>query len=102
MDITLNGALVIELAAVLGALAALLAFIAKAFRWFERQRLQDAEIKALEERLENEIEDIRKEDCIICRALLATLDGLAQLGANGDVSKTRSKLSEYLTSRAHK
>jgi hypothetical protein len=48
-------------------------------------------------------DDIRKdvreqkiESRFIFRALFASLNGLEQLGANGEVTKTRKSLEEYL------
>lgn len=62
----------------------------RAFRWMERQKVQDIEIQ-----------NIKKEQCIICFALLATLDGLKQLGANGGVTEAHQKLGKHLNQSAH-
>jgi len=34
--------------------------------------------------------------CVLMEAILAALDGLSQLGANGPVGEARSRLKEYL------
>lgn len=81
---------VIEFAALLGAFSAVGAFLYKAFRWMERQKAQDAEIDA-----------IKKEQCVMCYGLLATLDGLKQLGANGNVTDAHEKLEKHLNQSAH-
>ena len=81
---------VLELAALLGAFSAVGAFLYKAFRWMERQKAQDAEIDA-----------IKKEQCVMCYGLLATLDGLKQLGANGNVTDAHEKLEKHLNQSAH-
>ena len=86
----INGDFIIRLAAVLGALGTIAAFLYRSFRWMERQKLQEAEI-----------ENIKKEQCIMCYGLLATLDGLKQLGANGNVSDAFQKLEKHLNQTAH-
>ena len=81
---------IIRLSAVLGAFGAMGTMLYKSFRWMEQQKLQ-----------EEEIENIKKEQCIICYGLLATLDGLKQLGANGNVSDAYQKLEKHLNKTAH-
>lgn len=81
---------IIQGAAMLGALATLGAMLYKSFRWMERQKAQDIEIEA-----------IKKEQCVMCYGLLATLDGLKQLGANGNVSDAHDKLEKHLNKTAH-
>ncbi len=81
---------VLELAALLGAFGTLGALLYKVFRWVERQKVQDAEIEA-----------IKKEQCVMCYGLLATLDGLKQLGANGNVTDAHEKLEKHLNQSAH-
>ena len=80
----------IKLSAALGAFASAAAFLYKAFRWMERQKAQDREIEA-----------IKKEQCVMCYGLLATLDGLRQLGANGNVTDAYQKLEKHLNRSAH-
>ena len=86
----IDGDSIIRLAAILGALATLGTMFYKSFRWMERQKLQDMEIQ-----------NIKKEQCIMCYGLLATLDGLKQLGANGNVSDAFQKLEKHLNQTAH-
>ena len=76
-----TGDTIIRFATVLGALGTLGALLYRSFHWMEQQKAQQAEI-----------ENIKKEQCVICYGLLATLDGLKQLGANG--RKFGKKLSE--------
>ena len=85
-----DGDFILRAAAILGALSAIGTFFYKSFRWMEQQKLQ-----------EMEIENIKKEQCIMCYGLLATLDGLKQLGANGNVSDAFQKLEKHLNQTAH-
>ena len=86
----INADFIIRLATILGAFGAIGAMLYKSFRWMEQQKLQ-----------EMEIENIKKEQCIMCYGLLATLDGLKQLGANGNVSDAYQKLEKHLNQTAH-
>jgi len=86
----INGDFIIRLAAILGAFGAIGTMFYKSFRWMEQQKLQEIEI-----------ENIKKEQCIMCYGLLATLDGLKQLGANGNVSDAYQRLEKHLNKTAH-
>lgn len=81
---------IIKAAALLSALLAIGAVLYKVFKWMERQKEQDKEIA-----------EIKKEQCLMCYGLLATLDGLKQLGANGNVSDAYNRLEKHLNKTAH-
>lgn len=81
---------IIKFAALIGALSAIGALLYKVFKWMEQQKQQEAEIAA-----------IKKEQCLICFCMLATLDGLKQLGANGNVTEAYQKLEKHLNKTAH-
>ena len=83
-----TGDTIIRFATVLGALGTLGALLYRSFRWMEQQKAQQAEIE-------------NKEQCVICYGLLATLDGLKQLGANGNVSDAYQRLEKHLNQSAH-
>lgn len=81
---------IITLAAVVSALGGLLALLRRVSRWVDRQQVQDTEIS-----------NIKAEQQVICYALLACLDGLKQLGANGKVTKAHDTLDKHLNKNAH-
>lgn len=85
-----SGDELLKLVALLGALVTVGTMLYKVVQWLERQKRQD-----------KEIEEIKAEQCIICYGLLATLDGLRQLGANGNVTKAHEKLEKHLNKSAH-
>jgi hypothetical protein len=58
---------------------------------------QDEEITKLGVSCKN----IKQEQAVICKSLLACLDGLHQLGANGKVTKSLNELEEYINNSAH-
>lgn len=81
---------IVAIGAVLSAAILIIGTISKVFKWFERQKKQDMEIQS-----------IKEEDAMICYCLFAVLDGLKQLGANGNVSEAHEKLQKYLNNKSH-
>lgn len=104
---------IIAMGALLGACGAIITAVFKLVRWFDRQRTQDADIKAqgveiqaLREALEHrakddELQAVKDELQVLCFSMLACLDGLKQLGANGNVTKAHDKLDKHLNKKAH-
>ena len=86
----IDGNTIIQTAALVTALCTLGALLYKLIQWIERQKEQDKEIKS-----------IKEEQSILCYGLLATLDGLKQLGANGNVTDAHNKLEQHLNKTAH-
>ena len=89
MEITVEG--VITVSALVTACGGMLAIIFKLVRWMDRQKEQD-----------KELQEIREEQCIMCYGLLACLDGLKQLGANGNVTKAHDALDKHINKAAHR
>lgn len=81
---------IVAIGAALSAAILIIGTIRKVFKWFERQKKQDMEIQS-----------IKEEDAMICYCLFAVLDGLKQLGANGNVSEAHEKLQKYLNNKSH-
>lgn len=81
---------IIQVAAVLTALGGIGAVVVWCIKFVERQKKQDKEIAAM-----------REEQCMICYALTACLDGLCQLGANHDVTTAKEKMQKHLNKAAH-
>lgn len=81
---------IVAIGAVLSAAILIIGTISKVFKWFERQKKQDMEIQS-----------IKEEDAMICYCLFAVLDGLKQLGANGNVSEAHERLQKYLNNKSH-
>jgi len=91
LQITLTPAVVITAASMVTAIIVLFTNVFKIYNWYKKQNAQDKDIKS-----------IKEEQCMICYALLSCLDGLKQLGANGNVTATHSKLEKHLNQSAHK
>lgn len=53
------------------------------------------------EEYDKQIKDIKHEQCLITYCMMATLDGLHQLGANGQVTEAKGKLEKHINQQAH-
>lgn len=62
----------------------------KFFRWFTEQKEQS-----------KKIHEIKEEQAVISYVLLAVLDGLKQLGANGEVTKAHDYFQKHINKKAH-
>lgn len=82
---------IITLAAVLGAIVAILKYYNRGYDFIKRQNKQDEQIA-----------EIKEEQAIITRGMLACLKGLHEQGANGPVTAGISEIEEYLNRKAHK
>ncbi|MBR6542251.1 MAG: branched-chain amino acid ABC transporter permease [Anaerotignum sp.] len=92
---------IIKFAAFLGAASAIIACLYKFFKWVDNQQEQDKKLDKLEKQHDEDIEDIKKELCVICYGLFATLDGLKQLGVNGNVTDAYNTLERHINRSAH-
>ena len=81
----------IWLGAVVGAVAALIGYMNKAFLWLHKSTRQAEDLKA-----------VKEEQRVLCIAVSACLDGLIQLGANHEVPKAKKALDDYINNQAHK
>lgn len=53
------------------------------------------------EEYDKQIKEIKKEQCMLTYCMLATLDGLKQLGCNGKVTEARERIDKHLNKVAH-
>ena len=77
-------------ASVITALVVIFSAIFAVYKWYLKQEKQDKDINS-----------IKKENGVICYGLLACLDGLKQLGANGNVTDAYNKLEKHINNQAH-
>lgn len=92
---------IIQTAALIGAVGAIFACLYKFFKWLDNQEEQDKRLEKLEAKHDEDIEGIKKELCVICYGLFATLDGLKQLGVNGNVTDAYNMLEKHINKTAH-
>lgn len=81
---------IITVSSALAAVIAIFSVIFAVYRWYLKQNKQDESIKKVQE-----------EQCVICYCLLACLDGLKQLGANGNVTDAYNKMEKHINQQAH-
>lgn len=92
---------IIQAAALIGAVSAILACLYKFFKWLDNQQNQDEKLAELKEQHESDIKEIKDELCVIVYGLFATLDGLKQQGANGNVTDAYNTLEKHINKTAH-
>lgn len=92
---------IITAGAVVSALGLLFGIILKIHKWYLKQSNQDKQIAELKQHHEADVHRLKEENCLVCYALSACLDGLQQLGANHTVPIAKEKLDKYLNQQAH-
>lgn len=90
MQITLTWQSLIGAAAIIGALVAVINYLRKLFGWFEKQEMQDKEIK-----------EIREEQTLLTYGILACLRGLKEQGCDGPVTEAIARIEKHLNQKAH-
>lgn len=98
----IDGDTIIRAAAILGALIALGTAAYAVIKWFQKQEKQTVDIEELRKKEEQDLKELRDEQCLISYAMLACLDGLKQLNCNGAVTEAHNKLKKYLNQKAHR
>lgn len=93
---------VTAICAMIAAVGGIVALVFKFVRWVDRQKAQDQELQTLKATHNADIQALQEELTVVCYALLACLDGLKQLGANGNVTKAHETLDKHLNKKAHK
>lgn len=84
-----------------GVIATMIGVILKVHKWYLKQEQMEKRLNELEEHHEKDMERVNEENTLICFALSACLNGLQQLGANGDVTVAKDKLDKFLNQKAH-
>ena len=82
---------ILTAAAVVSGLSILGTATVKAVRFWLNQKAQD-----------KEIDHVKTEMGVICYGVLACLDGLKQMGCDGNVTQAKNDLEKYLNKSAHK
>lgn len=101
MHIYLTWDTIITAAAVLGAAGVLIGALVKLVHWMDRQKQQDAEIKALRETHNGDMDAMKREQTLLVYGILACLKGLKEQGCNGPVTEAIRKIEKHLNEKAH-
>lgn len=92
---------IITAGAVIAALTTIITLLVKLVRWIDRQKKQDTEIKALQDKHDKDIKALQHEQTLAIYGILAALKGLQEQGCNGPVTQAIDKIEEYLNQKAH-
>lgn len=88
--LTLSYKDIITVASVLAAIFAIVGYLIKVYRWYEKQEAQDKAIAAMKEELS-----------LLTYGVLACLKGLKEQGCNGPVTKAIDDIEKYINKKAH-
>lgn len=92
---------IVLIGSALGVLGTMIGVILKVHKWYLRIEALEKRCDELERHHKEDIERVNAENTMICYALSACLNGLQQLGANGDVTIAKDKLDKFLNQQAH-
>ncbi|MBR5823715.1 MAG: hypothetical protein IKY67_06200 [Paludibacteraceae bacterium] len=81
---------ILTVSAVFVAVGTIFGTIFAVYKWFLKQQCQDLEIRLIKD-------EMAQQNLV----MLACLDGLIQLGANGEVTKAKNNFEKYLNGLAH-
>lgn len=83
--------IIITVASLITALGVILGALFATYKWVLKQEKQDVKIK-----------EIKEEQTILTKGVLACLKGLKEQGCNGPVSDAISDIETYINKQAHK
>lgn len=83
--------ILLRLAELIGAVGIVFGLVFAVYRWVLKQNNQD-----------KEIQELKREQTVICYGVLAALKGLKEQGCNGPVTEAINKLEKHLNVQAHK
>lgn len=82
---------IITVGSLIGALGMVIGLLTAVYRWYLRQNQQD-----------EDIQNLKEEQTVICYGILAALKGLQEQGCNGPVTDAINKIEKHLNIEAHK
>ena len=88
---TITATTIITAASVIAALVAIFGVIFSIYRWYLKQQVQDEDIK-----------DIKIEQTILTKGVLACLKGLKEQGCDGPVTEAIEQIEDYIQKQAHR
>lgn len=97
MEFVINANTIIGFAGLITAIGVVIGVIRNYFKQVDKWNSYDKQICDVSQ----EIQGLRTEQYVQTKVLLATLDGLHQLGCNGKVTEATNELNEYLNKQSH-
>lgn len=113
MTVTLTPQTIITIGAIVTALVVIWTNLSKIVRWVDDQKKQSADIKAVQEKHDADMAQLRdeitrqlisinNEQTVLTRGVLACLKGQQEQGCNGPVTEAINAIEKYLNEKAHK
>lgn len=90
MKLLIEVSAIITAASLLTSIVVIFSAIFAVYRWYLKQKKQD-----------DEIEKIKKEQCLLTYGVLACLKGLKEQGCNGSVTEAINKIEKHINQEAH-
>lgn len=97
MEFVVNSNTIIGLAGLITAFGVIIGFIISIVKQFQKWNSYDKKIGDIN----TEIKDLKVEQYLQIETERAILDGLHQLKCNGEVTKAKKKLDDYVLKKAH-
>ena len=112
MIVEVNAQTIVTVGAVVSAVVLLVSKFANGVRWFDHQKEQDNNLKALQEKHDKDMKELREsvarefngiatEQTLLTYGVLACLKGLKEQGCNGPVTEAINKIEKHLNTKAH-
>ena len=101
MNITINAQTIITAGAVVSTLVMLVKLLADAHKSHLEQLGQQQKQEDKQKRFEEEIQEVKREQCLLVYGVLACLKGLKEQGCNGPVSEAILKIEKHINLSAH-
>ena len=92
---------VTAISALIIAIGVIASSLIKFYKWVSKPKETEEDLKKIDNKQKEDIKAIKTELCMTTYCLLACLDGLKQLGANGNVTEAHDRLQKYLNQQAH-
>lgn len=82
--------LIIRVASIITALGVIGSVLFTAFKWYVKQK-----------RIEKDVKEIKQEQFVLTKGILACLKGLQEQGCNGPVTESIGLIEQHLIEKAH-
>lgn len=102
MEVTITPQSITTAAAVIGAALVIIGYFVKGHEWFLKRKQDSNDIVSLKKQHNEDIAEIKEEQTIMMRGVLACLKGLKEQGCNGPVTEAINELENHLNEKAHR
>lgn len=101
MEFVVNSNTIILAATIITSLGVIWGMISRLIKFVEHNKVQDEKIDELMAELKKYIALDQREKVILCGGIVSCLEGMKELGCNGNVTVALDRLKEHLNEAAH-